>query len=43
MGGSLELVARFPKRSPVIIKSIEDVSHAPKRTTKRKRKKPEPV
>lgn len=43
MGGSLELVARFPKRSPVIIKSIEDVSHAPKRTTKRKRKKPELV
>jgi DNA-binding XRE family transcriptional regulator len=37
MGGSLELVARFPKRGAVIIKSIEDVSPAPKQTTKRRK------
>ena len=41
MGGSLELVARFPKRGAVIIKSIEDVSPTQKRPTKRK--KPELV
>jgi hypothetical protein len=41
MGGSLELVARFPKCGAVIIKSIEDVSHSPRRTTKRR--KPEHV
>lgn len=41
MGGSLELVARFPKRGAVIIKSIADVSPAPKRITRRK--KPELV
>jgi len=41
MGGSLELVARFPKRGAVIIKSIEDVAPAPRRTTKRR--KPELV
>jgi DNA-binding XRE family transcriptional regulator len=35
MGGSLELVAQFPKQAPVIIKSIQDVSPAPA-----KRKKP---
>ena len=39
MGGSLELVARFPERNPVIIKSIEDVSPAPKKTVKRKKSK----
>jgi DNA-binding XRE family transcriptional regulator len=36
MGGSLELVARFPKRAPVVIKSIQDVSPAPA-TVKRKK------
>src|SRR3981081_4560097 len=41
MGGSLELVARFPKRAPVIIKSIQDVSPTPKKNVKRR--KPEPV
>ncbi|WP_439406137.1 XRE family transcriptional regulator [Bradyrhizobium sp. DASA03076] len=41
MGGSLELVARFPKRAPVIIRSMEDVSSAPKKVVKRK--KPELV
>ncbi|MEA2908016.1 MAG: hypothetical protein QOJ15_97 [Bradyrhizobium sp.] len=38
MGGSLELVARFPNRAPVIIASINDVSPQP--MTARKRKKP---
>ena len=37
MGGSLELVARFPKRPPVIITSIEGMSQQPKRTAKRKK------
>src|SRR3954465_9123914 len=41
MGGSLELVARFPKRAPVIIKSIKDVSPTPKKSVKRR--KPELV
>jgi DNA-binding XRE family transcriptional regulator len=41
MGGSLELVARFPKRAPVIIKSIKDMSAAPKE--RMKRRKPELV
>jgi DNA-binding XRE family transcriptional regulator len=29
MGGSLELIARFPKRAPVIITSMEDFSSQP--------------
>lgn len=37
MGGSLELVARFPKRAPVVIKSMKDVSAAPKKIVKRRR------
>jgi hypothetical protein len=37
MGGSLELVASFPKRGAVVIRCIEDVSPAPKKTAKRKR------
>ena len=37
MGGSLELVARFPKRAPVIIKSIRDVSPTPKKRVKRRK------
>lgn len=37
MGGSLELVARFPKRAPVIITSIGDVSPQPKPAPKRKK------
>jgi hypothetical protein len=41
MGGSLELVARFPKRAPVIITSIKDVSPPAKKAVKRK--KPELV
>src|SRR5260370_399115 len=41
MGGSLELVARFPKRAPVIITSIKDVSSPAKKAAKRK--KPELV
>jgi DNA-binding XRE family transcriptional regulator len=41
MGGSLELVARFPKRAPVIIKSMQDVSPTPKKNVKRR--KPELV
>jgi DNA-binding XRE family transcriptional regulator len=41
MGGSLELVARFPKRAPVIITSIRDVSPQPKAVSKRR--KPRPV
>lgn len=41
MGGSLDLVARFPKRTPVIIKSMGDLS--PTRKKAIKRKKPEPV
>ena len=41
MGGSLELVARFPNRAPVIIyNSMKDVS--PQQTPASKRKKPEP-
>jgi DNA-binding XRE family transcriptional regulator len=39
MGGSLELVARFPKRAPVIITSIRDVSPLPKAVSKRKNRK----
>ena len=39
MGGSLELVARFPKRAPVIITSIRDVSAEPKTAIKRKKPK----
>jgi DNA-binding XRE family transcriptional regulator len=35
MGGSLELVVRFPERAPVIITSMKDVSPRPKTTTKR--------
>lgn len=38
MGGSLELVARFPNRAPVIIDSMKDVS--PQQTPASKRKKP---
>jgi len=34
MGGSLELVARFPKQEPVIISSIQDV--APKSAPRKK-------
>jgi DNA-binding XRE family transcriptional regulator len=41
MGGSLELVARFPKRAPVIITSMKDISPQPKPASKRK--KPELV
>jgi DNA-binding XRE family transcriptional regulator len=41
MGGSLELVARFPKRAPVIITSMKDLSSQPKPASKRK--KPEIV
>jgi DNA-binding XRE family transcriptional regulator len=41
MGGSLELVARFPKRAPVIITSMKDLSPQPKPALKRK--KPELV
>ncbi len=37
MGGSLELVVSFPKRGSVIIKSIEDVAPAPKKSAKRRR------
>jgi DNA-binding XRE family transcriptional regulator len=29
MGGSLELIARFPKRAPVIITSMQDFSSQP--------------
>jgi DNA-binding XRE family transcriptional regulator len=36
MGGSLELVARFPKRAPVIITSMKDISQ-PKPASKRKK------
>src|ERR1700738_954523 len=39
MGGSLELVARFPKRAPVIITSIRDASPPPKAIYKRKKRK----
>jgi DNA-binding XRE family transcriptional regulator len=39
MGGSLELVARFPKRAPVIIASIADVSPRPKAGSRRKKPK----
>ena len=39
MGGSLELVARFPKRAPVIITSIRDVSPQQKEFPKRKKPK----
>jgi DNA-binding XRE family transcriptional regulator len=39
MGGSLELVARFPKRTPVIIASIADVSPQAKAVSKRKTRK----
>jgi DNA-binding XRE family transcriptional regulator len=39
MGGSLELVARFPKRAPVIITSIRDVPPPPKPVSKRKNRK----
>lgn len=35
MGGSLELVVRFPERAPVIITSMKDVSPRPKTTAKR--------
>lgn len=35
MGGSLELVVRFPERAPVIITSIEDGSPRSKAATKR--------
>jgi DNA-binding XRE family transcriptional regulator len=41
MGGSLELVATFPKKGAVVIKCIENVSPAPRKTAKRK--KPELV
>jgi DNA-binding XRE family transcriptional regulator len=41
MGGSLELVARFPKRAPVIITSMKDLS--PQQNLASKRKKPEIV
>jgi DNA-binding XRE family transcriptional regulator len=37
MGGSLELVARFPKRAPVIITSITDISPQPRTVSKRKK------
>lgn len=37
MGGSLELVARFPKRSPVIITSIKDISPQPRTVSRRKK------
>jgi DNA-binding XRE family transcriptional regulator len=40
MGGSLELVARFPARAPVIITSMKDISQP--RTVSR-RKKPQVV
>lgn len=39
MGGSLELVARFPKRAPVIIASIADVSPQPKAVSRRRKAK----
>jgi hypothetical protein len=39
MGGSLELVARFPKRAPVIIRSIGDVLPQPKAVSKSKKPK----
>jgi transcriptional regulator with XRE-family HTH domain len=39
MGGSLELVARFPKRAPVIIASMRDVSPQPKAVSKRTKPK----
>ncbi len=39
MGGSLELVARFPKRAPVIITSMRDVSPQPKAVSRRKKPK----
>ena len=39
MGGSLELVARFPKRAPVIIASIADVSPQAKAGAKRRKPK----
>jgi len=39
MGGSLELVARFPKRAPVIIASIADVSSQSKAGSRRKKPK----
>jgi DNA-binding XRE family transcriptional regulator len=37
MGGSLELVARFPARAPVIITSIKDISPQPRTVSRRKK------
>ncbi|XSC43686.1 XRE family transcriptional regulator [Bradyrhizobium sp. RDT10] len=37
MGGSLELVVRFPERAPVMITSMKDVSPQPKPTAKRRK------
>lgn len=37
MGGSLELIAHFPKRAPVVIKSIKDISPTPKKAVKRRK------
>jgi DNA-binding XRE family transcriptional regulator len=37
MGGSLELVARFPKRAPVIITSMKDISPQPRAASRRKK------
>jgi transcriptional regulator with XRE-family HTH domain len=40
MGGSLDLVVRFPDRAPVILSSLEDVTDAPAPTRSAKRDKP---
>jgi transcriptional regulator with XRE-family HTH domain len=39
MGGSLDLVASFPDRGPVIITSLEDVAAAPRKTARKASKK----
>jgi DNA-binding XRE family transcriptional regulator len=40
MGGSLELIARFPKRAPVIITSMKDISSQPGPVSDARSRKP---
>jgi DNA-binding XRE family transcriptional regulator len=40
MGGSLDLVVRFPNRAPVILSSLGDVTQAPTPKRSVKRRKP---
>jgi DNA-binding XRE family transcriptional regulator len=40
MGGSLDLIVRFPDRAPVILSSLEDVTQTPAPTKSVKRRKP---